>query len=78
MTTTQNIKTLQDYRDKSYVLCILYEKHSGFYSLIKNIINIPLIITSSLMSIINSNFEPQELKIINIIVNCRIALLLVC
>ena len=76
MSTSQNIKTLQDYRDKSYVLSILYERHSGFYNFIKNIINIPLILISSSMSIINSNFEPQELKIINIIVNCIVALLL--
>ena len=76
MSTSQNIKTLQDYRDKSYVLSILYERHSGFYNFIKNIINIPLILISSSMSIINSNFEPQELKIINITVNCIVALLL--
>ena len=76
MSTSQNIKTLQDYRDKSYVLTILYERHSVFYATIKNIINIPLILTSSLMSIVNSNFEPQELKIINIIVNCIMAILL--
>ena len=37
MTTPQNIKCLQDYRDKSYVLSILYERHSGFYNFIKNI-----------------------------------------
>lgn len=76
MSTPQNIKCLQDYRDKSYVLSILYERHSSFYSTIKNIINIPLILTSSIMGIINSNFDPQELKTINIIVNCIMALLL--
>ena len=76
MPTSQNIQTLQDYRDKSYVLCILYEHHSNFYNFIKNIINIPLILISSTMSIINSNFEPTELKVINITVNCIVALLL--
>ena len=76
MTNIQFIKTMEQYRDKSYVLSILYQRHSNFYNNIKNIINLPLIITSSLMSIINSNFDPHELKIINIIVNCVMALLL--
>ena len=76
MLNQNQIKQLQSYRDKSYVSSILFQKHSDFYSLIKNIINFPLIIISSMMSIINSNFEPNELKIPNIILNCSTALLL--
>ncbi len=67
---------MEKYRDQSYVLSILYQRHSNFYNTIKNIINLPLIITSSLMSIINSNFQAEDLKIINITVNCLMALLL--
>jgi hypothetical protein len=76
MTSIQYIKTMEKYRDQSYVLSILYQRHSNFYNTIKNIINLPLIITSSLMSIINSNFQAEDLKIINITVNCLMALLL--
>ena len=76
MLNQNQIKQLQSYRDKSYVSSILFQKHSDSYNLMKNIINFPLIIISSVMGLINSNFEPEKLKIMNIILNCLTALIL--
>jgi len=76
MLNQNQIKQLQSYRDKSYVSSILFQKHSDFYNLMKNIINFPLIIISSVMGLINSNFEPEKLKIMNIVLNCLTALIL--
>ena len=56
---------------------ILCDKSSNYYSLLKNIFNVPLILASSLMSILNSSqIEENKLKYINIIVNALTALIL--
>jgi hypothetical protein len=60
MFSQNQIKQLQDYRNKSFVSSILFQKHSNFYNLMKNIIKFPLIIISSVMGLINSNFEPEK------------------
>lgn len=66
----EQLELLQGYRDKAYVSAVLCEKTSSYYSLFRNIISVPLIITSSVMSIINSTDIPSnELKIVNIIFN---------
>ena len=73
----RTVKTLQDYRDKSYVSNIMCELSCEFYTLIRQIINIPLILSSSVMTIINSwTFDENDLKISNIILNASTALLL--
>lgn len=71
-------KILQEYRDKSYVSNILCEKSYEFNNIIKQIINIPLILTSSIMGIMNSwSFEnPEQLKIANIVLNSATTLIL--
>ena len=76
MLNQNQIKQLQSYRDKSYVSSILFQKHSDFYNLMKNIINFPLIIISSVMGLINSNFEPEKIKYMNITLNCFTAFIL--
>ena len=47
-----------------------------FNNLMKNIINFPLIIISSVMGLINSNFEPEKIKYMNITWNCFTAFIL--
>jgi len=77
MLTPEQIKLLENYRDKSYVSSILCEECSIFYSRIKNIVNIPLILSSSIMTVLNSgSFDPNEMKIPNIVLNAATALLL--
>jgi hypothetical protein len=77
MITTEQIQLLKIYQDKAYVTAILCDKSSNYYSLLKNIFNVPLILASSLMSILNSSqIEEKKLKYINIIVNALTALIL--
>lgn len=69
------IKMLQDYRDKSYVMNVLLTKSYERYSFIKQITNIPLILSSSAMAIVNSSsFSGDEVKLPNIIINSLTAL----
>jgi len=65
---------LESYKDKTYVSAVLCEKATAFYSFYKNILNIPLILASSVMSLINSiEIDTNVLKYINIIVNVSTA-----
>ena len=75
--TPQQLALLQAYRDKAYVSNILCEECSNFYSHLKSLVNIPLILSSSLMAILNSStFEAETMKIPNVVINSVNALLL--
>ncbi len=68
---------LKQYQEKSFVSSILAEEASNYFSFIKNIINIPLIIYNSAMVCINSSITDQELlNILNIILNSSTGLIL--
>jgi hypothetical protein len=72
-----NLNILLEYRDKVYVYEILCTKSSEYYSQIKSIINIPLLLSSAIMTILNSGtFEPEAMKIPNIVINACTVLLL--
>ena len=69
------IALLQSYRDKSYVMNVLLTKSYERYAFIKQITNIPLILSSSAMAIVNSSsFSGEEVKLPNIIINSLTAL----
>ena len=77
MITEQQQELLRQYREKSFVSSILAEEACNYYSFIKNVINIPLIICNSAMVCINSIVEDQQLlKILNIILNSSTGLIL--
>ena len=78
MVLTESQKLLlNQYRDKSYCYHILCDRSSAFFSFIKSICNIPLILISSVLSIINaSSFDANEMKLPNIIINALMALIL--
>lgn len=68
---------LKEYRDKTYIYELLCTKTTEFYSSIKQVINIPLILSSSIMTILNSgSFDENGMKIANIIVNALTGLLI--
>lgn len=72
-----NHSILREYRDKTYIYELLCTKTTEHYSNIKQIINIPLILSSSIMTICNSgSFEPEQMKIPNIVINALTALLI--
>jgi hypothetical protein len=64
------INQLQGYRDKCFVMFVLCEKSVEFYSSLKNIVSFPLIISSAIMTIMNSGtFNPEQMQVPNIVVN---------
>ncbi len=69
-------RQLNEYRDKVYVYNVLTSKAADFYGTLKSFVNIPIIISSSAMSIINSSFEANDIKIPNIVLNCTVALMI--
>ena len=61
MNIAASIETLDIYKDYTYMMYVVCEKTSALYSTLKNIINIPIIISSSCLSILNSTeFETLE------------------
>ncbi len=74
MNTHRN--TLLEYRDKVYVYNVLTSQSSDYYATLKLFVNIPIIISSSAMSIINSSFNADDMKIPNICINALTGLLL--
>jgi hypothetical protein len=72
-----NIRQLEILRDKVYIYQILTTKSNIMYSNIKQIINIPLIVSSFALSILNSNsVSAEEMKLPNIIINCLTGLMI--
>ncbi len=72
-----NIRQLEILRDKVYIYQILTTKSNIMYSNIKQIINIPLIVSSFALSILNSNsVSAEEMKLPNIIINCITGLMI--
>lgn len=67
---TQQKTLLLNYRDRSYIMSALCSNHSDYFNLIKNILNVPLVITSSIMIVINSYDDNiDNLKLYNILLN---------
>ena len=64
-----NTDTIHQYKDKAFIYNILCLKASTFYSRLKNILSFPLILISSIMAILNASFNPDEMRIYNIIHN---------
>ena len=75
--TSQQKETLFQYRDKAYICSILCQQSSDWYNMLKTITNVPLIISSTSLSILNSlNINNYDMKIPNIIINATFALTL--
>jgi hypothetical protein len=70
-------KVLENYRDRAFITSLVCGECSDFYSMIRSIINIPLIIGSSVLTILNSSdINKDDLKISNIIINASTAIML--
>lgn len=75
--SNKQTELLQNYRDMAYVSNVLSDQSSDYYLKLKNMINVPLIISSSVMTVLNSSsFSADEMKIPNIIINACTTLLL--
>lgn len=71
-------RSLDDLNDRAFVWSVMSYKAEMFYSRLKLCFKFPIIVVSSAMSIINSNFtdDNNTLKIINICFNVLTAMLL--
>ena len=67
--------TLLEYKDKIHIYNVLTSQASDYYGTLKSFVNIPIIISSSAMSIISDSFEAETMKIPNIVLNCVVALM---
>jgi hypothetical protein len=75
--STEQIKLLESYRDKAYICNILCDESFNHYSFIKNLVNLPLILSSSVMTVLNSSdFDAQTMRIPNIVLNASTTLIL--
>ena len=76
--STDHIKLLESYRDKAYITSILCAQSSEHFEFLRSIINIPLILSSSVMTVMNSMNETNsnEIKISNIVLNTWTSLIL--
>ena len=74
----EQIKLLESYRDKAYITSILCSRSAEHFSFLRSIVNIPLILSSSVMGIMNSMDEGtnNNMKICNIVLNAWTSLIL--
>ena len=63
--SSEHVKLLESYRDKAYITSILCAQSSEHFEFLRSIINIPLILSSSVMTVMNSMNETNsnEIKI---------------
>ena len=77
MITEDQKQLLTVYKEKAFINALLAEQSYDYYNWIKNVINIPLIISNTAMVIINAIITDQDLlKILNIILNSSTGLIL--
>ena len=60
---------LDDYLDRCFIYSIMLHKAEVFYNKLKMMFKMPIILTSSALSIINSNFDGESMKTVNIVFN---------
>lgn len=74
MTIHLQIEMIETYNDFSYIMYIICEMTASYYSRIKNIVNIPIIICSTGLSILNTTeFSDSTFDKVVVIRNCGIA-----
>jgi hypothetical protein len=74
----EHIELLQNIKDKAFVTSILCSKSCAFFSWIRTLINVPLILSSGAMTILNSmnDINTIEIKYANIVLNsCTVTIL---
>ena len=75
--SSEQIKLLESYRDKAYITSILCSQSAEHFSFLRTIINIPLILSSSTMTVLNSMDEGNNnMKYANIVLNAWTSLIL--
>jgi len=65
-TSDLQTKLLEDYIDRCYIMTIMCDQSSNYYTRLKYLFQVPIIISSSTMTIVNSNNNINENHIVNI------------
>jgi hypothetical protein len=76
--SSEQIKLLESYRDKAYITSILCSQWTEHFSFLRSIVNIPLKLSSSTMTVLNSMNEGtnNNMKYANIVLNAWTSLIL--
>tara|TARA_B110000003_G_scaffold67358_1_gene68281 strand:- start:1226 stop:1870 length:645 start_codon:yes stop_codon:yes gene_type:complete len=68
--TKEQKKLLKKYKDKSLIMGILGKRSYEFFSTLQSFVNIPLILSSTTLAILNSaSLTGEQMKIPNIVIN---------
>lgn len=78
MASQEQIKLLEDYKDRALIMSILCSNSSEFFSFIASLVKLPIIISSSVMSLVNSSSDINVdfMRYVNMTLNIFTALLL--
>ena len=71
-----NIRQLKIYEERCFINSLLYQQSMDFNMFLRNIINIPLILISGILTILNSIMDEKDMKVINIVLNGMVGLIL--
>ena len=75
--STDHVKLLESYRDKAYITSILCSQSAEHFSFLRSMVNLPLILSSSVMTVLNSMSDnSNEMKYANIVLNTWTSLIL--
>ena len=75
--STDHIKLLESYRDKAYITSILCSQSQEHFSFLRSMVNLPIILSSSIMTVLNSMSDnSNEMKYDNIVLNTWTSLIL--
>jgi hypothetical protein len=70
------LKNLTIYQQRCFINSLLYQQSLDYNIFLRNIINIPLILISGVLTILNSIMDEKDMKIINIVLNGTVGLIL--
>ena len=71
-----NIRQLKIYEERCFINSLLYQQSMDFNMFLRNIINIPLILISGILTILNSIMDEKDMKVVNIVLNGMVGLIL--
>ena len=75
--STDHVKLLESYRDKAYITSILCSQSAEHFSFLRSMVNLPLILSSSVMTVLSSMSDnSNEMKYANIVLNTWTSLIL--
>jgi len=72
----KNLTTLKIYQERCFINSLLFEQMMNHNIFVRNFLNLPLIIISAVLTILNSLLDQNDMKVINIVLNGVVGLIL--